>query len=820
MLIGDAARRVLPGAGIHSDLASTRLRSLIPGEWLSRHVPVWVIPTHMLALDDALSRFGRAGAVVIGKLSTGALREHPEEARRLLGWLRRMAGSVPLYADLSDDYGEWAVALDNPFLLEYQRELGRHCTFVVPTRQLAASLEPYARHGVAVVEDPYESPAAQAVRTTPSELLRLGWFGTLGKLTAPALESALQQIARSLPAGLAAAIEIVSDEAGRGVFAPIQERVQKLSAALRFEYTLWSIKATAAAVNRADFVLLPQDHRAAWGRVKSHNRLVETIRGGRLALASPIPAYAELSAYAWVGEDLGEGLSWALEHPVEAADRVARGQAYVESRFSPDAIGRKWADVLGIAHDSQAEATLQPVAGAWSRSKPSPRLLARQALYRRVHETGMREYGLAPAATFPGNSLMRHLHAVRLMAVATGARTMLDYGAGKGVQYRPQNIVIDGRHVADGVAEYWEADDVACYDPGYAPFADLPPGPFDGVISVDVLQHCPEEDLPWILDEIFGLARRFVFAVVASFPAMKNLPDGEPSHVTVRPAAWWSEMFGRAAARAPNVSWELLVVDAVDGRTVDTPFRGGPACGPAATISRPAAAADSRGQEASAIESVDFDGRTLRFHAPDEAVRRRAHALAGLDRMVLDWLRAMPADADFLDVGAGFGVCTLVAAVCRGARVCAFEPDSRDYALLNANIELNGQGYAATALCLSLGNEQAVTRVRAQGASTFQQSCLSSRLDDLVAARTLPQPAYARISVGGDEHKVLRGMAAVLRDARLRSISVRLDTSAGEHIEVRAWMEALGFRWDPAQVMRTVLTSGPREGVAEHVFLR
>jgi hypothetical protein len=83
--------------------------------------------------------------------------------------------------------------------------------------------------------------------------------------------------------------------------------------------------------------------------VKSHNRLVEAIRGGRLAIASPIPAYQELSHYAWVGEPLAAGLRWAQDHPDEVVQRVTAGQAHVEARFAPRVVGQKWARALGVA---------------------------------------------------------------------------------------------------------------------------------------------------------------------------------------------------------------------------------------------------------------------------------------------------------------------------------------------------------------------------------------------------------------------------------------------------------------------------------------
>jgi len=190
---------------------------------------------------------------------------------------------------------------------------------------------------------------------------------------------------------------------------------------------------------------------------------------------------------------------------------------------------------------------------SYSRANPSPRYRELTGLYRRMHLEGDARLGLAAAKTFPGVSLFPHLARIKRLIDLTGAKRILDYGAGKGLQYRPSRIVIDGRQVADGVAEYWGVDEVRCYDPGFAPHSTLPQETFDGVVSTDVLEHCPEEDLGWILDEIFGYAERFVFLNVACFPARKTLPNGENAHVTQRSPEWWRAL---VAAHA-TTEWEL-----------------------------------------------------------------------------------------------------------------------------------------------------------------------------------------------------------------------------------------------------------------------
>jgi hypothetical protein len=105
--------------------------------------------------------------------------------------------------------------------------------------------------------------------------------------------------------------------------------------------------------------------------------------------------------------------------------------------------------------------------------------------------------------------------------------------------------------------EYWNVERIACYDPAYTPFSRLPSGRFDGVVSTDVLEHCPEDDLEWIVAEIFSFATHFVFASVACHPAAKSLPNGENAHCTVKAPAFWQQIFARAAARRPDLLWEV-----------------------------------------------------------------------------------------------------------------------------------------------------------------------------------------------------------------------------------------------------------------------
>lgn len=195
----------------------------------------------------------------------------------------------------------------------------------------------------------------------------------------------------------------------------------------------------------------------------------------------------------------------------------------------------------------------------YTRSQPSPRYRSLLQMYAELHRHG--HGGTSTAAeTFEGISLIPHVHTVRRLVAETGAQNLLDYGAGKGSLYGLRNVLLPGEQTPiESVQDYWDVDYVELYDPGYAPYSRLPAGQYDGVVCTDVMEHCPEEDLPWILGEIFSYARRFVFLTIARYPALKHLPNGENAHITIKPADWWSALIGDAARSRPGILWEARV---------------------------------------------------------------------------------------------------------------------------------------------------------------------------------------------------------------------------------------------------------------------
>lgn len=167
---------------------------------------------------------------------------------------------------------------------------------------------------------------------------------------------------------------------------------------------------------------------------------------------------------------------------------------------------------------------------------------------------------------FTGSKMIADVDSIKKLIVETESHTILDYGSGKGCLYKDKCIAVAENEPLVTLLEFWGIKDVTCYDPCYPPYSSLPAGKYDGVVCIDVLEHCPEEDIPWIVREILGYANCFVYANVACDYAAKTLPSGENVHATVRSPDWWGELFYATGRDFPDVRWELLTTMQKEGR--------------------------------------------------------------------------------------------------------------------------------------------------------------------------------------------------------------------------------------------------------------
>lgn len=315
-----------------SSLASVRYRVLSPAQSLARHGhQVRIVRYDASQSLDVLEPVLHVDAVVISKVLSAWNLELVERARR---------GGARVVFDLCDDHFRNARLAPTYFGL-----CERADRIVCSTTEMAAVTKQHTGRDVAVIEDPFEAPAGEARFAPPADRLRLLWFGhptnfdTLGSMI-----PRLARLAEESPLEL----HVVSDPAGTGIVAALSQVEQQTAARLKTRFTPWSAEATWQAMADADLVVVPSgpDQRK---QVKSPNRVIESIRGGRFVTAYPVPSYRQFAEYAWLGEDVSQGVRWALRHPEQVRERIRRGQDYIAARFSPDAIASKWDAALSLA---------------------------------------------------------------------------------------------------------------------------------------------------------------------------------------------------------------------------------------------------------------------------------------------------------------------------------------------------------------------------------------------------------------------------------------------------------------------------------------
>ena len=237
----------------------------------------------------------------------------------------------------------------------YAGAFPRAAGLTAATQYVAAELGPLASRPVEVVVDPFtgysgepraarprrrsralEWLAARAGVAADAWRMRLLWIGEAdGVASIIELAPQLQRLGREIPLALRCLCA-----AGSGLDALAEGLHEDDPDSLRLSIEAWSPMASAHALATCDLVLLP-------GQTPAHaSRLIATLCAGRFPVCHQSPDCAALGEFAWVGNDLAEGIRWALSHPEEVLARLDRAQDYVGRVHAPAAVARAWIEIF------------------------------------------------------------------------------------------------------------------------------------------------------------------------------------------------------------------------------------------------------------------------------------------------------------------------------------------------------------------------------------------------------------------------------------------------------------------------------------------
>lgn len=113
--------------------------------------------------------------------------------------------------------------------------------------------------------------------------------------------------------------------------------------------------------------------------------------------------------------------------------------------------------------------------------------------------------------SWAGYDVVKYQKQIKDLVAKYNAKTILDFGCGKGLQYKEK--------LPYGGADHWTTFDeylgvtVTCYDPCVEEFKNPPASAmkFDGVICTQVLNSIPDDDMHWVSDLLRSHTDQFCF---------------------------------------------------------------------------------------------------------------------------------------------------------------------------------------------------------------------------------------------------------------------------------------------------------------------
>ncbi|MBI9082637.1 MAG: FkbM family methyltransferase [Desulfobacterales bacterium] len=231
---------------------------------------------------------------------------------------------------------------------------------------------------------------------------------------------------------------------------------------------------------------------------------------------------------------------------------------------------------------------------------------------------------------------------------------------------------------------------------------------------------------------------------------------------------------------------------------------------------------------------------TIRFFCPGKLPEWRAKTLLTKEPETIEWINTFNKEDIFWDIGANVGVYSLYAAL-RGLSVLSFEPSPSNYYLLSKNIEINKMDDKISAYCLALSDITKLdlmymTDTRLGGAlnsfgetrdwqgktyeASLKQAMLGFSIDDFIGRFKPSFPNHIKIDVDGIEDSIIIGSLKTIKDKRLKSILVELDTGRSEYVKkITDHIFEAGLSLHKKEHSAT-LNGGRFSNVYNHIFIR
>ena len=207
-------------------------------------------------------------------------------------------------------------------------------------------------------------------------------------------------------------------------------------------------------------------------------------------------------------------------------------------------------------------------------------------------------------------------------------------------------------------------------------------------------------------------------------------------------------------------------------------------------------------------------GEKIQLYCPNLKVFKRCESFLRKEPETIEWIATFSSGATLFDIGANIGLYSLLAAK-KGLKVVAFEPESQNFAVMNANVYLNSLADRMMALNLALSDRNALDYlympvfstgtafnqfgVAPQGTADpfrngFKQAVFAYTMDAFTEKFSEFVPTHIKIDVDGIEAKIIEGAARTLESPEVQSMLVELDSNLAADQKALDCIQSKGFK--------------------------
>lgn len=234
---------------------------------------------------------------------------------------------------------------------EFHRNLLFMSDFIIcPSKRLAHESKKFSRDKTPtfVIADPWQVRQELAFKKLEDKsLVKLLWFGQGSNLTY--LLKILPELTQCDDGKRKTQITILADFNSLNIITAFWRKLPRNNS-WTCRTVLWDKQDQPAQLERelldAHITILPSDPSDSRKCGVSHNRVVDSIRGGCIPIASPMDSYKEIKHSCIIAENFRESIQFTLSNYNKMASHLNLTRGHALQQFSPDENRKNWDSVL------------------------------------------------------------------------------------------------------------------------------------------------------------------------------------------------------------------------------------------------------------------------------------------------------------------------------------------------------------------------------------------------------------------------------------------------------------------------------------------